>query len=73
MEIRNEIESDFANIRDLHLSTFPSAAKGDLVDALRKYGDAVLSLVAVLADRRRQEIAVKLIRRGLDLAKVEGW
>ncbi len=46
MEIRFEIETDFPNVRDLHLSAFPSAEEGDLVDALRAGGDAVLSLVA---------------------------
>ncbi len=47
MEIRFEIGTDFADVRDLHLSAFPAADESDLVDALRKDGDAVLSLVAV--------------------------
>jgi putative acetyltransferase len=46
MEIRFEIETDFSEVRDLHLSAFPAAEESDLVDALRKDGDAVLSLVA---------------------------
>ncbi len=47
MEIRNEIEADFAAVRELHLSAFPAAGESQLVDALRRDGDAVLSLVAV--------------------------
>ena len=47
MEIRFEIETDFAEVRDLHLSAFPTAGEGDLVAALRCAGDAVLSIVAV--------------------------
>ena len=45
MEIRFEIETDFAEVRPLHLSAFPTAGKSDLVDELRRDGDAVLSLV----------------------------
>ena len=47
MEIRFEIETDFSEVRGLHLSAFPTAGEGDLVDELRRAGDAVLSLVAV--------------------------
>ena len=46
MEIRFEIKTDFTDVRDLHLSAFPAAEESDLVDALRRDGDAVLSLVA---------------------------
>ena len=46
MEIRFEIETDFAEVRDLHLSAFRTAGESDLVSALRGDGDAVLSLVA---------------------------
>ena len=47
MEIRFEIETDFADVRALHLSAFPADGESDLVDTLRKDGDAVLSLIAV--------------------------
>ena len=100
MEIRFEIETDFADVRDLHLSAFPTAGEGDLVEALRCAGDEVLSLVAVdggivghvmfsrtkapfralglapvavLADWRRQGVADRLIRAGLERAKDGGW
>ena len=47
MEIRFEVETDFEEVRALHSSAFPTAGEGELVDALRRTGDAVLSLVAV--------------------------
>jgi len=47
MEIRFELETDFSAVRALHLSAFPTAGEGDLVDALHRDGDAVISLVAV--------------------------
>lgn len=46
MEIRFEIETDHAEVRNLYRSAFPKAAESDLVDALRKNRDAVVSLVA---------------------------
>ena len=46
MGIRFEVETDFENVRALHLSAFSTAGEGDLVDELRRAGDAVLSLVA---------------------------
>ena len=100
MEIRFEIETDFVDVRELHLSAFPSAGEGDLVEALRCAGDEVLSLVAVdggivghvmfsrmkapfralglapvavLADWRRQGVADRLVRAGLESAKDDGW
>ena len=48
MEIRFEIEIDFAEVRTLHLSAFPTAEESDLVDVLRRDGDAVLSLVGAM-------------------------
>ena len=38
MEIRIGIEADFAAVRELHLSAFPAADDGDLLDALRRNG-----------------------------------
>lgn len=45
MAIRFEMETDFAEVRALYLSVFPTPEESDLVDALRRDGDAVLSLV----------------------------
>lgn len=50
MEIRLELESDIADIRQVHLSAFPDVGEADLVDDLRGNGDAILSLVAVDSD-----------------------
>jgi putative acetyltransferase len=50
MEIRFEVETDFEEVHGLHLGAFPTAAEGDLVDALRRAADAMLSLVAVDGD-----------------------
>jgi len=47
MEIRDEIESDYAEVRALHVRAFPSVAEAELVDQLRTDGDAITSLVAV--------------------------
>jgi putative acetyltransferase len=41
-----ETFSQRAAIRRLHLESFPTGAEADLVEALRRDGDAVLSLVA---------------------------
>jgi putative acetyltransferase len=38
--------ADAAAIRALHLAAFPTAAEADLVEALERDGDAVISLVA---------------------------
>jgi putative acetyltransferase len=37
---------DAAAIRAVHIAAFPTAAEADLVDALQREGDAVISLVA---------------------------
>ena len=89
-------------IRKIHLASFPDASEADLVDNLRKSGDAEISLIAVddngevighvmfsklttsfkalsLApvavdkNHRKQGIAEKLIRAGLEIAKGDGW
>lgn len=41
-----ENHSDLNAVRALHLAAFSSGGEADLVDALRKSGDAVISLVA---------------------------
>jgi putative acetyltransferase len=50
MIIREEQSSDFNPIRAVHLTAFPSANEADLVDALRRDGDLVISLVALEND-----------------------
>ena len=50
MKIRAETDSDRDAIRALHLCCFPTAGEADLVDRLREDGDAVVSLVAEVAD-----------------------
>jgi putative acetyltransferase len=47
MDIRREAATDTAGIRRVHAEAFPTAAEADLVDALRREGDAVFSMVAV--------------------------
>lgn len=51
MIIRAETPDDIAAIRQVHVAAFPSSAEADLVDRLRRDGDAVISLVAVDDDR----------------------
>ena len=48
--IRVETPDDYADVRKLHLTAFPSADEADLVDRLRGDGDAVISLVAIEGD-----------------------
>jgi putative acetyltransferase len=49
--VRAERADDHAAIRSVHLAAFPTPAEADLVEQLRKDGDAFLSLVAVETDR----------------------
>lgn len=51
IEIRNEETKDIEQIRDILCSAFPSEAESKLVDALRTNGMAIISLVAVSAER----------------------
>lgn len=50
MFVRPEEPSLYPHIRALLLDTFPEAAEADLVDALRRDGDAEIALVAVDGD-----------------------
>lgn len=43
--IRQEMSTDGAPIRRVHLESFPTAAEADLVDQLREDGDVAISLV----------------------------
>lgn len=49
--IRDETESDLAAIRTVHRLAFAGEDEARLVDALRRSGDTVLSLVAERQDR----------------------
>ena len=51
MIFRDERPSDHDLIRAIHLASFPSSDEADLVDALRRDGDMVISLVALENDR----------------------
>jgi len=51
MEIREETAEVRPAIGDLHRQAFASPAEAELVDRLRADGDAVISLVAMAADR----------------------
>lgn len=51
MFVETERAKDRAAIRKLHTAAFPSPAEADLVDRLRRDGDAAISLVAVENDR----------------------
>ena len=46
MDIRTDSPDNYAAIRKLHLRAFPGSGEADLVDQLRRDGDAVISLVA---------------------------
>jgi putative acetyltransferase len=46
VEIRPATAADWANIRDVHLRAFPTAAEADLVERLIADGDAAVSIVA---------------------------
>jgi putative acetyltransferase len=47
MMVRIEAPDDYAAIRRLHVSAFPSTAEADLVEHVRRDGDAMISLVAL--------------------------
>jgi putative acetyltransferase len=47
MNLRDESSSDHEAIRKLHLTSFPGPGEADLVDRLRRDGDAVISLAAI--------------------------
>jgi len=51
IEIREEQPADIAAIRELNRLAFGQDQEGNIVDALRADGAALLSLVAVLSDR----------------------
>jgi putative acetyltransferase len=50
MEIREEHAGDISEIRELNQQAFGQAQEGNIVDALRSNGAALLSLVATLDD-----------------------
>ncbi|MBA2588692.1 MAG: N-acetyltransferase [Alphaproteobacteria bacterium] len=73
MVIREEQSSGFDAIRAVHLSAFPSANEADLVEALRRDGDAVISLVAMENDLVTGHVLFSRMRapaRALGLAPV---
>jgi putative acetyltransferase len=51
IEVREERLDDVAAIRDLNKRAFRQDQEGNIVDALRSNGAALLSLVATLEDR----------------------
>jgi putative acetyltransferase len=51
MVIRAERESDIASVHSVNEAAFPTSAEADLVDALRRSVDPVISLVAELKGR----------------------
>ena len=51
MILRGEQPRDHDMVRAVHLASFPSSDEADLVDALRRDGDTVISLVALEEER----------------------
>jgi len=51
MIVREEHERHYAAVRQLLIEAFPTAAEADLVEQLRRNGDAVISLVAFDGER----------------------
>lgn len=51
MIVREEHERHYAAVRQLHIEAFPTPAEADLVEQLRRSGDAVISLVAFDGER----------------------
>lgn len=51
VKIRPAAARDAAGIRAVHLAAFPSPVEADLVEALTRDGDAIVSLVATNTDR----------------------
>jgi putative acetyltransferase len=73
MILRKERPSDHDMIRAVHLTAFPSTDEADLVDALRRDGDAVISLVALETERVTGHILLSRMAepaRALGLAPV---
>ena len=50
MDIRADSPDTYTAIRKLHLTAFPGSGEANLVDQLRRDGDAVISLVAATDD-----------------------
>jgi putative acetyltransferase len=51
MIVREEHERHYAAVRQLHIDAFPTPAEADLVEQLRRNGDAVISLAAFDGER----------------------
>ena len=49
--LRLETSADLDEIRQIHIDAFRRTAEADLVDALRRQGQAVLSIVAVVENQ----------------------
>jgi putative acetyltransferase len=47
MIVHEEHERHYAAVRRLHIDAFPTPAEADLVEQLRRNGDAIVSLVAI--------------------------
>jgi putative acetyltransferase len=46
MDIRSERPADWQEIRAVNLAAFETSIEADLVDALRRYAEPIISLVA---------------------------
>lgn len=71
--VRPERPSDHAAIRQIHLDAFPTAAEAELVERLRRDGDAVISLAAAEDGRVVGHVMFSRMRapfRALGLAPV---
>jgi putative acetyltransferase len=51
MIVREEHERHYVAVRQLHIEAFPTSAEADLVEQLRRNGDAVISLAAFDGER----------------------
>jgi putative acetyltransferase len=51
MLVREERERHYAAVRQLHIDAFPTPAEADLVEQLRRSGDAIISLVVIEQER----------------------
>ena len=67
IEIREEHSGDVATIRDLNKRAFGQDQEGNIVDALRSNGAALLSLVATLNDQVVGHIMYSLLSGGGDV------
>ncbi|HEX5886562.1 MAG TPA: N-acetyltransferase [Pyrinomonadaceae bacterium] len=68
IEIREERADDVAAIRDVNRRAFGQELEGDIVDALRSNGAALLSLVATLDD----EVAGHIMYSAATIGEVTG-